>query len=157
VTTGPEVRKPPAHYERRLQIFLVDLFRKHVAPWDAVLAMTGNGELRTRETIEVLWRMGLVAGLPDLILIVPKARLHWIEVKLERTLHHDRTELSRDQRETHDLLRWMDHDIDTVRNVDEFWALVDAKRIPHTLEHLPPQQLSFEYRRRRRSPRRQAA
>lgn len=145
MNTAPPRRN---QYETRLQIYLVELFAGHVKPEHAILAMTGNGSYRTPETLRLITRMGLVEGLPDLLLVLPTARLHWIEVKLERTLWHLRTDLTGAQPAMHARLIEMGHTVSVVRNPREFWDVVEAEKIPHTLREFPPQQATFEFSRR---------
>lgn len=149
MSTG-EITAPrkSSQHELKLQIYLVTLFRRHVRPWDAILAMIANGGYRTPETTDLLNRMGLVRGVPDLVLLTHRARCRWIEVKLARTLHHDRTTLSEEQAELHDTLAWMDHKVDVVRSVREFWDVVEDEQIPHTMVDFPEQTV-FDFRRRR--------
>lgn len=119
------------HWERRLQIFLVRRFRSLVDPIDASLIALENGEGRAAETIELLKAMGLEDGLPDLMLLGQRRRIRFIEVKLEATLRHARTELRGEQTAFHDLLGFYGFQVDVVRSWAEFWAIVEAEGIPH--------------------------
>jgi hypothetical protein len=146
-----------SQHETRLQIFLVQTFRKHIQPHHAILAMVANGGHRSADTVALLGRMGLVRGWPDLALVTHRARCRWIEVKLERTLQHDRTTLYDDQKEIHDTLAWMDHPVDVVRNLKELWAIVNQEEIPHTLKRWPAEQSTFDFRKRKPKPRKAAS
>lgn len=130
--------------ERRLQIFIVRKFRHHVMEWDAVLAMWPNGEDRSEETKKLLRAMGLVEGMVDLVLLLPGRRIRLIEIKLRRTLRHDRTGNDRAQDELHDLLRHFDFQIDVVRTFREFWQIVIDERIPHRPIDLGGVQTQFD-------------
>lgn len=138
------------HWERRLQIYLVRQFRRLVDPLEAILVAQENGEDRSSETLALLGAMGLHAGWMDLVLVMTGARVHWIEVKLEATLQHGRTDLREDQRETHALLGFYDHRVSVVRNAGEFWTIVDSYGITHAA--LPPRHEQLLLPRPRRSP-----
>lgn len=144
-------RKDPAYYERRLHILLVQRFLRHVHPRDAMIALIANGEYRPPQTLDLLVRMGLLKGLTDLQLILPRGRTRWIEVKLESTIEHGKTGLTDEQIEMHDQLRELDHQADVVRSFDEFWAIVEAESIPNTYVRrnaMPQEMLPFQRRRR---------
>lgn len=126
------------------------LFRKHVSPIDAILAMVADGEYRPPDTLALLDRMGLLNGMPDLLLFIAGRRTRLIEVKLETTLQHKRTFPSADQRDLHAELAALGHPVDVVRNFEEFWAIVEAEGIPHTLTQPPARQDSFSFRRQSR-------
>lgn len=125
--TSPRRRQ----YERRFQIFLVRQFKSLVDPLNAQLIAIPNGEDRSDETLELLEAMGIQEGWPDLALILHDGRVWWIEVKLEATLQHAATGLSKAQGAIHTLLGWFDHPVSVVRTVAEFWAIVDAAGVPH--------------------------
>lgn len=143
-------------HELRLQVFLLRQFRKLVDPLDATLVSLENGEDRQASTLALLEAMGVLSGLHDLALVMTRGRLHWIEVKLEKTLEHARSELRPDQVELHELWEFYGHKSSVVRNAEEFWAIVDSYAIPHRPR--PPQQLSLPpMSRKRRTARRPAA
>lgn len=99
-----------------------------------------NGEFRREDTLELLLAMGLEEGLTDLALILPAGRLRWLEVKLEQTLIHERTAPNRVQRELHDELRWLDHEVDVIRSLDDLLAILAVEDVPHTLSSGPRQE-----------------
>lgn len=109
-----------------------------------------NGEDRSSETLALLGAMGLHVGWVDLALVMTGARVHWIEVKLEATLQHARTDLREDQRATHALLGFYDHAVSVVRNASEFWAIVDSYGITHAAP--PPRHEQLVLPRPRRAP-----
>jgi hypothetical protein len=143
-------RKDPAAFERRLQILLVRRFRRYVMPWDAVLAMVANGEYRPAETLDLLDAMGLERGITDLVMVAARGLTCWIEVKLEKTLEHTRTDLTQTQRELHDTWAYMGHVMRVVRSLEELWAIVEEFAIPHRPWPRPVLQEAFDLRRRRR-------
>lgn len=124
----PRVRN---HYERRLQIFLVRQFRRIVDPLDASLVSIENGEDRPDKTLELLHALGVEDGFPDLALIMIRRRVVWIEVKLEATLRHPRTELRLDQASWHELLQFYGFRTEVVRSWNELLAILDEEKIPH--------------------------
>jgi hypothetical protein len=124
-------------------------FKRLVSPLQATLLAIENGENRPPETLELLGAMGMENGITDLALLTNRARIHWIEVKLEATLQHARTDLRPDQREIHDLLVFYDHRISVVRNPDEFWSIVDSYDIAHL--PVPPRHEQLILPRPRRS------
>lgn len=138
-------------------MFIARNFRSVVNELDAKLIPFENGEDRSPATLELLEALGLENGLPDFILLLKRGRMRWIEIKLEETLHHRRTELRKDQQAAHDLLLWFGHQVDVVRSWAEFWAIVEAEQIPH--KPLPPhaEQLVMTFKNRRRPRRRKEA
>ena len=128
---------------------LVRDFRKRVRPWHAQITMITNGDYRPPETVKLLADLGLVRGIPDLILFIDGGRTRLIEIKLERTLRHGATYATPVQKELHDLFDFMDHPVDIVRNPAQFWAIVDAEGIPHDALVLRNQE-TFNFGRRRR-------
>lgn len=118
-------------HEFRLQCFLVGQFRALVDRRDAVIVALENGEDRSEETLDRLYAKGLEDGIPDLQVIRPNGWSLWIEVKLETNLKHMRSRLSDSQRQFHAMLEGFGHPVVTVRNADEFWAAIDAAKIPH--------------------------
>jgi hypothetical protein len=109
-----------------------------------------NGEDRGERTLELLTAMGVLSGWPDLALVLPEGRVHWIEVKLADTREHGRTELSRDQREIHSRLVSYDHAVSVVRTGEEFWSIVDHYAVPHAPP--PPRHEQLLLPRPRRRP-----
>ena len=53
---------------------LVRDFRKRVRPWHAQITMITNGDYRPPETVKLLADLGLVRGIPDLILFIDGGR-----------------------------------------------------------------------------------
>ncbi len=125
------MRSDPRHFERQLQIYCVRRFRRHVMPWDAKLMMVANGEYRPPETTDLLHALGLERGAPDLQMILHDRRLRWIEVKLDRTDRHARTDLFDEQREFHTELEYFDHQVDVVRSWTELWAIATEEHVPY--------------------------
>lgn len=117
---------------------------------EASIFSVENGEARSPETLGLLGAMGLVSGWPDLGLVGIRALIHWIEIKLENTLHHPRTDLREDQRKIHELLAFYDHRVSVVRNSDEFWRVVDSLGIRHAA--VPPRREQLLLPRPRRRP-----
>jgi len=129
---------------------LVRQFRQLVDPLSAQLFSIENGEARSPETLALLGAMGMLSGWPDLGLVGTHALIHWIEIKLESSLQHARTELGADQRSIHALLSWYGHSVSVVRNSFEFWAIIDAHAIPHG--PVPPRHEQLLLPRPRRRP-----
>jgi hypothetical protein len=109
----------------------VQQFRKLVSPLDATILAIENGEDRNPETLALLGPLGMLSGFTDLALVMTRARIHFIEVKLEATLRHPRSELREDQRAIHRLLAYYDHKVSVVRSAAEFWHIVDSHGITH--------------------------
>lgn len=134
-------RRRRNEYELRLQIWLVDHFRALVDPRDAIILALENGEERAPETLDRLHRKGLVDGTPDLVIVYFAGQVLWVEVKLEATLRHRRTELSAVQQAVHDQLQGLGHVVQVVRSAREFWALLKLAGIP--FKEPPPEQLAL--------------
>jgi hypothetical protein len=144
------MRHKPVAWERRLQILLVRRFRKYVLPWNGKLVMIANGEYRPPQTLKLLDAMGLEDGMPDLALVGGRRHpVRWIEIKLEANINHEKTNCSDVQREMHDLLTYLENQVDVVRSFEEFWDIVEAEDIPHSMGERPPRQDVMDFRRRR--------
>lgn len=100
-------RAPPA-LERRTHIAIADLLRRLCRPgwWWAHIP---NGELRTKQTGELLKRMGVRPGTLDFLLIDPVGVHYWLELK------RGRAKPSPAQL--------------------EFIAMLEARRVPHAVAH----------------------
>jgi hypothetical protein len=73
-------RRAPPPIERRVHIAIADLLRVACKPgwfWSHV----PSGELRTKETGALLLRLGLRAGMFDLLFIGPNGQHYWMEIK----------------------------------------------------------------------------
>lgn len=125
-------------------------FRRLVDPLQASLIAVENGEGRTAETLALLEALGVEDGWPDLMLVMCGGRVHFLEVKLDKTERHARTDLRDSQRRIHALLRWYGHPVDTIRSAAELWAVVDTHGIPHKPLPDRPLQLTLPRPRRRR-------
>ena len=73
-------RRAPPPLEVRTHIALADLLRWTVRPgwWWSHIA---HGGKRSKETAELLQRMGLRPGIADFLLINPAGTHHWLELK----------------------------------------------------------------------------
>lgn len=132
-------RKKSPH-EQRLQMVMIDRFRRIVNPWDAQLVMVPNGGYRPSEALDKLFAMGLEPGWPDLMLIMDRGRVRWVEVKLYKTLHHDFTDLDELQVQVHDTLRFLGHTPEVWRSLDEMYDVIEAEEILHRpFTRTPPQ------------------
>ncbi len=79
-----------------------------------------TGELRDPATAAKLQRMGVRAGLPDVLLLID-GRLHGLELKRERGGH-----VSQAQRAMHDELRGAGAVIATARGIDEALGVLET-------------------------------
>lgn len=129
VVPGPAKppRKPPRHWESELQCGLVRWFLLNVRPEAAKLISIPNGDLRDPRVVERLKEEGQCAGATDMLLILPAARVVWVELKLEadRLWGVRRTDLSDDQQVFHRWLEHFGHDKAVVRSPEEFCDLLD--------------------------------
>jgi hypothetical protein len=128
---------------------MVRRFRRHVMPWHAILVLIANGEYRPESTLDLLEAMGLEDGVMDLVMVISGGRTRWIEVKLDRTPEHGRTDLFQAQIEMHGLFGYLDHKVDQVRSLQELWAIVEEEGIPHRPWAEPVHQDAFDFGRRR--------
>lgn len=136
-------------------MYLLRQFRKLVDPLEATLCSLENGEDRQASTLALLEAMGVLSGLHDLALVMTRGRIHWIEIKLDKTETHGRTDLRADQAELHDLWDYYGHKSSVVRSADEFWAIVDSYGIAHRPR--PPEQLALPPMPRKRRTRKRPA
>lgn len=130
-------------------------FRKLVDPIHARLISLENGEDRSAATLALLHALGVDDGVPDLLLIMTRGRAHWIEVKLDATLTHARTDLFDAQSAFHAGLGGLGHAVSVVRSAPEFWAIVDRYHVPHAPVPQTAEQLVLP--RPRRRPRKRAS
>jgi hypothetical protein len=132
VTTGVR-RKPPRHFESELQCAIVRWFVLNVRPEAAKLISIPNGDVRSPFVVARLKEEGMCNGAADLQLLLPAARLVWVEVKLAANKKYDvrRTDLSEEQREFHRWLAHFGHPAVVVRSVEEFADLLDREGVPY--------------------------
>lgn len=130
-------------HEQRLQIYLVRQFRKLVDPLAGTLVAIENGAEREAKTLELLHAMGVLNGIPDLLLLGAGRKVRFIEVKLAATAQHLRTDLSEAQADVHLLLHWYGFRVDVVRTAAEFWAIVDEEGIAHGARPAQHEQLTL--------------
>jgi hypothetical protein len=73
-------RKAPPAREIALQCMVADVLKRWISPgW--IFTHIGHGGLRTKTTAIQLKRAGLMPGWPDLILLSPDGRPHFLELK----------------------------------------------------------------------------
>jgi hypothetical protein len=73
-------KRPKPALERQIHIAVADLLRDYRKPgW--IFFHPANGEYRTKETGALLQRLGVLPGVPDLILIGPTGQHYYLELK----------------------------------------------------------------------------
>lgn len=120
--TGPQLR------EYGIQVGVADALRQACEPgwaWTHV----PNGEKRDKATAAKLWRMGVQAGWPDVVLISPTGKPHCLELK------RDKQKLSPAQEDFRDLMIAAGVPWAVARSVDEairvltLWGAIRKLRI----------------------------
>jgi VRR-NUC domain len=107
---------------RKIQAAIVSWVRT-VAPHALVFAIPNGGVRSKAEAARLKWT-GVVAGVPDLAIIAPGERVHFIECKSPRG------SLSPDQRVIFDCLVGLGIPCAIVRSVDDTRRAFDACGIP---------------------------
>lgn len=85
------------HFEDSLSIAVAEFLR--TAKPECMWWHSPNGGRRNAREAARLKRMGVLAGVPDYIFILPDNNVGFIELKLAKTIHHDRTYQSKVQKE----------------------------------------------------------
>lgn len=109
--------------QNRLHIPAVRLLRQILRP-ETVVVHIPNGGWRSRVEAAILKAMGVIAGIPD-ILIIHEGHAFFLEFKAEEG------RLSDAQIETTDLLLAAGAPVGVARNFEEVIALLDEWKIPH--------------------------
>ncbi len=92
---------------------------------DADVTHVPNGGLRgKREAAKLKW-LGVVPGVPDLVVILPEGRTVWLEVKRTGTYP------TPEQRALHARWRGLGHTVAVVRSVEDARAALDAAGVSH--------------------------
>ncbi len=131
------VRAPPRHWESSLQMGMVRYFLIAVDPLDAKLISIPNGDVRDPVVQERLKLEGLCPGATDLLLVLPAARVCWVEVKIPAMPLYGvrRTDLSSDQKAFHAALDHFDQARAVIRSLDEWADLLERHQV--RLKHRP--------------------
>lgn len=69
------------HLETSFHISVVSFLKLAVSPEDAIFFHPANGEVRDIRTAAKLKAMGLLAGVPDLVFILPNGLCAFLELK----------------------------------------------------------------------------
>jgi hypothetical protein len=123
-----QIRRRDLNAEARVQAAIVDWIRT-VAPSILVFSVP-NGGLRTKAEAARLKWTGALAGVPDLAIVAPGGRVHFLEVKTPTS------RLSSDQRTVHDALVALGtapaivRSIDDVRRAFAAWGLSTREVLP---------------------------
>lgn len=116
----PGKPKSARQWEAELQRDMMRWVRSAVPEDQAIIYHTPNGGKRDRMEAALLKAMGVKAGVPDLTIIGPAPLwIAWAEVKLAKTLWHDRTGLSDEEREFRDKVLAWGHQYAVVRTLGE--------------------------------------
>jgi hypothetical protein len=126
-------RKPPRHWESELQVMLNRWFALAVRPEHAKLFSIPNGDERDAHVQDRLKDEGLCPGATDLVLLLPRGKVCWVEVKTaaDPAWGVRRTELSSVQKTFHGWLAHFGHDRAVVRSPEEFCDLLDRYGVPY--------------------------
>ena len=108
--------------EAKIQASIV-AWARLVAP-DAVIFSIPNGGLRTKPEAALLKWTGVLAGVPDLAVIGPNGRVHFLEVKAEKS------RLSDEQKAVIDRLEGIGAPVRLARSIEDARAAFDAWQIP---------------------------
>ena len=117
-TRTKKLKSNRRHDERDLHKSCIQLLR-HAAPPNCVFFHIPSGEYRRKATAALLQAMGVVPGLPDLVLIY-KARILGIELKSTKG------RLNPAQKNMHECLRAAGCLVTVVRNIEEFITVVNS-------------------------------
>ncbi len=109
---------------------MVSFFRQAVSTSDALLVAVPNGGPR-KGVIGILVAEGMLAGWPDLILVLRDGRTIWLEVKLDKAAGQEKTYLKPEQRDIHAQLRALNHPVYVIRSLEDLWAVVDHYGVRH--------------------------
>ncbi len=123
---------PHRHLESNLQQAMVDFFRRAVSKRDALLVAVPNGGPR-KGVIGILVAEGMLAGWPDLMLLLRDGRTVWLEVKIDDGPGQEKTYLKPRQREVHTEIRALNHPVYVIRSLADLWAVVDHYGVPHRI------------------------
>jgi hypothetical protein len=104
--------------EARIQAAIVEYVR-WVAPQVVIFAVPNGGLRGKAEAARLKWT-GVLAGVPDLVVLAPRGRTFLIEVKIPSG------RLSADQEEMFDRLVALGHDAAIVRSLDDVRAAFGA-------------------------------
>ena len=110
---GPEAaqaRRMERIHETSLQQTLIEYLRMILV--EGFVAAIPNAARRSEKDHALNAVPGLFSGMPDLVVVV-RRRVIWLEVKTGKG------RLSEQQASVHALLRDLDHDVFTVRNIEE--------------------------------------
>lgn len=80
-STAP--RKKPANHESNLQISCVRWFRLQMSQYAPLLFSIPNGGKRGKATAAILSREGVVPGIPDLFLAVPRTPFSGLFIEMK--------------------------------------------------------------------------
>ncbi len=134
------LKRQRSNAEDMLQISIVEFHDWATKPEDALLFAVPNGGKRDAGTAAVLKRMGVRAGVSDLILVV-QGRVLFIELKLDDTLLTTRTEQRESQRLFQQQLETLGHIYLVARSLDDYVAILRTLKIPMRFQPLPSRPL----------------
>ena len=109
------------HRELPIHVAILDYLRC-VLP-RAIVAHIPNGGARDSKSGAMMKRLGALAGMPDLMVLLPQGRSLWIEVKA------DRSHPSKSQTEIRSRLFDLGHHYVIVRSVDDARDVLRALQI----------------------------
>lgn len=111
--------KRKSNNEHKLQMACVGWFRLNYKLSDIVLASFPNEGKRDFGQGDKLKKLGLLPGMPDLILIANN-KVRFIELKYEDG------KISNEQKEVHEKLKSNGFEVSVIRSFDEFTELVKS-------------------------------
>ena len=79
----PRERKRAGHRESDTQIACVAWFRQEYRGYERLLFSVPNGGYRRRVTAQVMKAEGMVAGVADLILLLPRHGYHFLAIEMK--------------------------------------------------------------------------
>ena len=80
---APSLRNKPRHEEHNLQAACVNWFRYQHRTIEKMLIAVGNGGKRDAITGAMLKAEGVLAGVSDLILLIPNKRYHGLLIEMK--------------------------------------------------------------------------
>jgi hypothetical protein len=133
--TATMPRKSPRHYEHLLQTAVVRNMTVSCSETEAVFVAIPNGEARDEAAGARLKEEGARAGALDGFLLLPRARIVFVEFKLEKNEVYgiEKTYLRKTQREFVAILRRFAHDWVVIRSQEEWVALLDREGVSHRI------------------------
>lgn len=110
------------HPESQLQQACVKWFRLQYPKYEKLLYAIPNGGARSKITAAILKGEGVVSGIPDLKLAVPRKEYHglYIEMKIKGNYPED------NQKEVIALLKQQGYMVEICYTIDEFMKIVNG-------------------------------